>query len=293
MNTRELSRLFVGLLLAAALLGGPGLARPVRADDTVIADVNGEKITQTELLAELQSRFGYQVREVLIIGTVVDQEAKKKGLTVTDAEIDAAAEKDKADVASQGNGMTFEQWLLQQDLTVAAYRGRLRNDLLLQKIVAPSITDDMVKQAYETLKPLEEALKLSYISVATQEEAQKLRDDLVAGKLTWDQAAAKYNLDPHGQVHGTEYPFIAKTNINDAILQALQKDGDITAPLVYQGQWNLVRRDAYRPAGKPPFEQVQAELRQQLVENAARGRLGSLMDVADIKRFGDFKKPGE
>jgi foldase protein PrsA len=295
MHIRHFSYILCVGLAAALLAGGP--VRSFAQGEDTVAVVNGDKITEAQLVAELESRYGYEVRDTLIMYLVIDQEAKKRGVTITDAEVDDAYAKAKANVEALGQG-TFEDGLASQGLTIAAYRGQLRSQLLLQKMVADKVTDDQVKKAYQSLPPLDEALRMSYINVATEDDATKLRADLVAGKLTWEQAAAQYNLDPYGRVKGTDLGWIPLAKIPADMLAVLQKNGDISQPIQGNkppaggGEWNLWRRDDYRPQGLPPFEQVEADLRHQLVVGAAQDWLGALMETADIKRLGDYKKPG-
>jgi parvulin-like peptidyl-prolyl isomerase len=143
------------------------------------------------------------------------------------------------------------------------------------------------------MPPQPEAFHLTYIAVASKEEAEKLRADLVAGTLTWEQAAKQYNLDPYGREKGTDLGWVPKAKLKDDIVANLQRDGDLSQVLEYGGHWAMLRREAYRAQGRPPFEQVEADLREQLTQEAAQRKLMSLMNVADIKRLGDYKQPGQ
>ena len=129
--------------------------------------------------------------------------------------------------------------------------------------------------------------------MATKEDADKVRADLVANKLTWEQAAKQYNLDPNGREKGTDMGWHPLTQMDPDMRAILQRDGDLSQPISYQGQWNLIRRIAYRPQGRPPFEQVQDEVRQRLIMSAAQAKLEALHNLADIKRLGDYKAPGQ
>ena len=278
------------LVMAMVVAGGLMAPRPARSDDTV-ATVNGQAITEAQVLAELKARYGYIAREALIINAVIEQYAKTKGVTVTEDEINAQVARDTAD--AQAQGATFAQALAQQGLTLGAYRTRLRNTLLLQKTVADEVTDEQVKALYERMPPDQEALKLSYIALGSKEEADKLRADLAANKLTWEQAAKQYNLDPYGRENGTNMDWVPKAGLGEAVVASLQRDGDISQPVEYSGHWTLLRRSAYRPQGRPPFEQVQNDLRQSLVREAAKAKLEALRNVAEIKRLGDYKAPGQ
>ncbi|HEY3397040.1 MAG TPA: SurA N-terminal domain-containing protein [Armatimonadota bacterium] len=295
------------LFLAVALGVAP---RPAQADPTdVVATVNGDKVTEAQLAAALRDRYGFVVREQLIESLVIEQEAKKKNLTVTEAEIDDAFAKSKAQVEARlrQSGQTWEMWLASQDLTVTALRRRLREQILLEKMVKPSVTvtDDDVSKYYAANRQsfaLEEAMEVGFIALATKEDADKLRASLVGGTVTWDKAAKDSNLDPYGRENGGYLGMIVK---GDQPLQKvafqLAADGDISQPFeeksMEPNSWILVKRISYQAAGTPPFEKVQDKIREMMtsarVAAAAQARLKALLEVADVKRLGDFKQPGQ
>jgi foldase protein PrsA len=299
------------LALAAGCLAAPAA---LRADpNDVVALVNGEKITEAQVAAELKARWGYQVREQLISAMVVDQEAKKEAITVSEAEIDDVFNQSKQEIDAQGrtNGQTFTDWLLQQEHTIASYRRTLRIRLELEKMVKGlpevQVSDEEVKDFYNKhLADLtrEEAVEIAFIAVGTKDEADQLRADILANKTTWDQAAKDKNLDPWGRDVSPDHPggyfgFIKK---GDQAIQktafALAKDGDISAPFEEPGKgWLLVKRLSYQTAGVPPFETVQKGLHDQLaaqkLQAAEQKRLQSLLELAqgNIQRLGDIKEP--
>lgn len=261
---------------------------------------------ESTLIAELKSRWGYQVREQLITALVVEQEAKRRGLTATEAEIDAALKEAKQDIEAQGRatGQTFPEWLLANEYTLSSYRSFLRVRLLLEKMVAPDIkvTDDDVAKYYEINKQSlarEEAMEVAFIAIATKEEADKLRQDLVLNKLDWNQAAKDHNLDPYGKNNGGYFGFIRK---GEQALQkaafALTKDGDMSQPFLEEGRgWIIVKRLSYQAPGVPKFEEVEKDIRESLTsaltQRAAQRRLESLLDMAkgSIQRLGDIFEP--
>ncbi len=290
------------LALAAGLLIP---SAPVRADE-VVAIVNGEKIMESTVIAELKTRWGYQVREQLITALVVDQEAERKGLTVSEAEIDAALNQTKADIESRqrSTGQSFSSWLLQNQYTLASYRNFLRVRLLLEKMVKPDVkvTDEDVIRYYELSKQdlaREEAVEVAFIGVNTKEEADKIRQDLVLGKIKWEEAAKQYNLDPYGRDNAGYFGFIRKgdQNLQKAAF-ALTKDGDLSQPFEEtQHGWIIVKRLSYQASGVPKFEEIEKDIRESLTiaatQRRAQKRLESLLELAgdSIQRLGDITEP--
>ncbi len=293
----------MNLLALAACVLMPLVPAGADPADTV-ALVNGEKITEAQVVAELKARYGYAVREELITALVVEQEAKKKGITVTPAEVEAAYQQTEKEVMARARltGQTFNDWLIQNEYTPASYRQSLRIRLLLEKMVKPDIkiTDADVAKSYEQNKQAlarEEAVEIAFIAVATKEQAEQLRADLLAGKITWDDAAKQYNLDPYGQNNGGYFGFIRN---GDAGLQkaafSLPRNNDISQPFEEKERgWLIVKRLSHQAAGIPPFEEVEKTIREQMtlaaIQRAAQKRLAALLEMAVISRQGDIKPP--
>lgn len=291
------------LLMLAACVLMPLLSAQADPADTV-AVVNGEKITEAQVVAELKARYGYAIREELITALVVEQEAKKKGITVTPAEVEAAYQQTEKEVTARARltGQTFTDWLIQNEYTPASYRQSLRIRLLLEKMVKPDIkiTDADVAKYYEQNKQSlarEEAVEIAFIAVGSKEQADQLRADIVAGKITWDKAAKEFNLDPYGRDNGGYFGFIRN---GDAGLQkaafSLPRDNDISQPFEEKDRgWLIVKRISHQAAGIPPFEEVEKTIREQMttaaVQRAAQKRLGALLEIAVITRQGDLKPP--
>lgn len=300
-NSNQRHRLV--LIVAVAMLVWLVGAWSAPADE-VVATVNGEQITEGDLIAELEERYGYQVREHLIVRLMVEQAAQKKNVTCSEEEIDEAFQKIEQRINDQArNPEAFPDWLRQQNLTAATLRSRLRMQILLEKMVKPEVvvTEEDVNKWYEQNAPQlnqPEAMKVSFIVVNTQEEAESIRQQILAGEITWEEAAKQYNLDPYGRENGGLLGYVPRGEQKlQQMAFELREDGEISQPFQDEMGWHLVRREAYRPGGIPPFEEVEDDLREMLTASrlttAAQIRLQSLMDVADIKRFGEFTQPGQ
>jgi parvulin-like peptidyl-prolyl isomerase len=299
------------LALAAGWLAAPAA---LRADPTdPVALVNGEKVTEGQVIAELKARWGYQAREQLIAALVVEQAAKAKGVTVSEAEIDTAFAQAQQAINDQGrnSGQTFTDWLLAQEQTIPTYRRSLRLKLLLEKMVKADpnvqVSNDEVKNYYDMHKAdltREEAVEIAFIAVGTKQEADQLHADLLANKTTWDQAAKDKNLDPWGRDSSPDHPggyFGFIKNGDQPIQKAafgLTKDGDLSAPFEEPDKgWLLVKRISYQTAGVPTFEVVQKGIHEQLaaqkLQAAAQKQMQALLVVAqgNIQRLGDIKEP--
>jgi len=91
----------------------------------LVSLVNGQPIARLSLIRELEKQAGRETLENLITQTLIKQEAKKKGITVSSQEIDSRIKEVEDQVASQGGNL---------DELLAA-RGQTRKDLKDQALI--------------------------------------------------------------------------------------------------------------------------------------------------------------
>jgi hypothetical protein len=95
---------------------------PANPTDAV-AIVNGEPITRQQLADEAVTRKGEEVLDALVSRKIIDQAVKKRGVVITQQDIDK--EIDNA-AATMGHGASREQWLAllskERKISPAQYR---------------------------------------------------------------------------------------------------------------------------------------------------------------------------
>lgn len=122
------------------------------------ASVNGQFVSRIAVIKELEKQGGKKTLDVAILKMLIDQEAKKRKISVPQKEIDQEMATIEKNVAAQGAG-TLESLLAQQGMT----KQSLVDEIRLQKLVTKMVGDD----ATVTEKEIDEYLK-------SQEEQQAL-----------------------------------------------------------------------------------------------------------------------
>lgn len=118
----------------------------------VVAFVNGKPIWRTELIRELEKRGGKQTASFLLNRTLIYQEAKNKGVVVSESEVNDLF--NKYDEQFKTQGTSLKDALSFQGLTEENYKQELKFELLVRKILADKlvVTDDEVNEYYEKNK---------------------------------------------------------------------------------------------------------------------------------------------
>jgi peptidyl-prolyl cis-trans isomerase C len=217
----------------------------------VIAKVNGEPIPQSRLdyLVKVNNAQGHpdtpetreRGRDVLISQEALYQEAVKKGY-----------DKD-SDVATQIE-------ISKEEIVINAYlRDYAKNN---------PITDDQVKQEYERQKALAgaEEYKARHILVGTEDEAKQILAQLKKG-ASFEELAAQKSMDEGSKSHGGDLGWASPARFvpefGDA-LKATKKGQLAETPVKTQFGWHVIRVDDERSQAFPLFEQVKAQIQQNL-----------------------------
>jgi len=156
----------------------------------VVATVNGKPITRMAVVSDLEKQNGKGALDNLVTKELILQEASKKGITVTQADIDGELSKIEDQLKAQGQ--TLDQVLTTQGLTKADVSDNLRVKLYIERILDDkvSVSDDDAKKYYDDNKASfpkdksfddqKDQIKDQLKQQKLQEEYQKWMDDLKA-----------------------------------------------------------------------------------------------------------------
>jgi len=289
------------LALVRSSLGAPPLLKP----EEPAARVDGKTITVGELQAECLARFGAETLAAMIQYRVVDAAAQKANIQVADKEITDRIKALQLRLEAQRprTGEGFREWLQSHRVSLRELAAQARMELQLEKMVGDKVTvsDDEVSKYYQANRERfrrPERMLISHIAVEKKEDADRIRQEIITGKITFADAASKYSIDPYGRENGGIFGWIVRGD--DPIQKAafdLKKDGDISEPVKGQKGFEIIRRDAYQSEQIPPFEEVENLIRDMLkadkTQRLSQGMMAELMRNANIERLIDFKSLNE
>ncbi len=285
------------------------------AEEKPAAKVNGAIITEPQLVQELMSRHGYAVLETMIEALAIRQEATERGISVTAEEVEARYQEERRKIVSSvreprlSASQIFAMWLAQRNLNRETFRRQVELQLLLEKMVEDEIevTDQEVAQYYENnQKQLErpELVQVSHITVTTKEEAETIRQQIIGGEITFENAAKEHSIDPYGRDNGGLLPPMGRGELSNEAWEPvreqafkLKTDGEISPVFQTPMGWDILRREAYQKDGTPPFEEIQEALADQLYQarlaQAAGEMRAAIIKIAKIERVIEFPSASE
>ncbi|MDO5086564.1 MAG: peptidylprolyl isomerase [Comamonadaceae bacterium] len=246
---------FIATALLAGLLAAPALAQNV-------AIVNGKPVSKARLDAltaqvkaqaersgrPLPPEMEQHLKEELITREVFLQEAQKRGLDGTEDF------RNKLELARQG---------------------LLINELFADYQKKNPVSDEEARAEYDRVASAERAAasgkeyKARHILVEKEDEAKAIIAQLKKG-AKFDDIAKKQSKDPGSGAQGGDLGWSAPGNYVPEFADAMQKlkKGQLTdAPVKSQFGYHVIRLDDVRDAKAPelpPFDQVKAQVKQQL-----------------------------
>jgi len=98
----------------------------------IVAIVNGQPIWRSTLNNQMAKQYGQQMLDTLITETLIEQQAKNKGIMIDDDKVASETAKIEESVASQGQ--TLDQILILQGMTRVDLKKQLRLNLMVEQL---------------------------------------------------------------------------------------------------------------------------------------------------------------
>lgn len=280
------------------------------------ATVNGDKITEAEVESELNrvrndptfqdllQRQADQLRGVarrnilssLIRQSVLDQEARRRRIRVTQASVDRLIEQEAG-----RQGLSVEDFRKANNLTVADARTigerivRLF-ELRRRVITDVDVDDDDVRAAFEAQKEAFVEVNLLRITVRAEEEARRVIEEVEDGATFADLAPDRSIDELAGE--GGDMGFVPSTSLSGQAQEAIQSAaiGDVTEPVAGPSGFEIYRVVDRRAGDLDDVEdQLRAQLADQTRERQFEEWLGRrLRDAAIVvnPKYGRYDDQG-
>ena len=246
-------------------------AGPVRAEDKVLAKVNGAEIRQSDV-ALAEEELGPSLAQM-------DPSTKDENVLafLIDMKIVAKAAEDKKLQDSDD----FKKRL-------AFTRNRLLMDSLLASEGKAATTDDAMKKVYEDASKQisgEQEVHARHILVETEDEAKQVKAELDKG-ADFGELAKKKSKDP-GASDGGDLGFFTKDQMVpefSAVAFSLEP-GKISDPVKTQFGWHIIKVEEKRSRKPPEFDQVKSQIETYVTRKAQADYVAKLRDGAKIERM--------
>lgn len=266
-----------------------------------------------------------QIMPGLVQTEVAQAYAEENGITVSDEEVDEELQRLKEQLGEQARSQgqqdisdeeAFQQALEEAGFTEEELRSDIREQLPLRKVqeevtddVAPS--DEEVRSYYDEneesfAEPEERCARHILFPPDAQEQAEEVKQELEDGG-DFAALAEEYSQDPGSAEQGGDLGCAPETSpdtgqptyapaFNDALFAEDAEEGDIIGPVETEFGYHLIELHEIREESTPAFEEVEAEIREQLTTQAESTEFQQWLQEEAERRNVRYKEgygPGE
>lgn len=257
-----------------------------KGNSDVVASVDGEKISKDDLYEAMVKQGGQQALDGLISQKVVELEAKKQNITVT--EQDTQKELDKY-YAQYGGEEVFKQALTQSGYTLEQVKKDMELTVKLNKLLEPriKISEDEKKKYFEENKATfgqPKQVKASHILVETEDKAKEIKEKLAKGE-DFAKLAKENSTDPGSKENGGDLGFFGSGQMVKEFEDAANalKVGEISAPVKTEYGYHIIKVTETKDAKEANFEESKDKITDTLKEQKMQTEYGAWMQEVYTK----------
>ena len=282
------------LALVIGLGAGILVMRHRHEGQKVVAAVNGTQITQDQLFVRLQEAAGQPVVHKMVEEELQLQFAAKKGLSPTDAQVEARLQAIRRDPR-------FVPALLASGMSLDDYKRSLRVRLAQANVLTNgvSVSDAEIRDFYnkqtDPKNPQAQfytpaTMTFRVIATASPKTAQAALADLNAN-TPFELVAAEFSIDPSKDAGGLISPLqLGRSPLsqNPALEAALfkMKVGQLYGPVNFNKGWWVFRCEDKSLGHATPFDSIkdEAKLGAEIVKGTAQNGARVQKDFQDFQR---------
>jgi foldase protein PrsA len=246
----------------------------------VVGRMDGATFTKVDLFDDMVKQLSEgqaaSALDNLMILKMLDLEADKLGIEVTDRDIDAEIEKYKKNFSSDDE---FNMALEMQGLSLDGLKEQIAISVKLRKIFEPQIapTDDELRKFYEDHSSnygTPEQIRASHILLETKEEAEAVLAELKNG-ADFAALAKEKSIDPGSKDQGGDLDYFGRGDMNEAFETAAFKlnAGEISGVVESPNGFHIIKVTDKKAAVTPTFDSVKQQVKDDYVDQEIQSRI--------------------
>lgn len=258
-----------GTAVAATVNGEVIYARELDSEVNAIAKQYGMDLS-TKDGANQRAEISRIVLDQMIEQRLVKQEASRRNVLATDAQVDAQIAEIKRNFSSENE---FQSALAQRELTLTDLRNRLRTNLtvrnLMVQVTSVSAGDAEVGKYFQEHRSefdRPEQIHVKHILVESEAEARLILAKLRRGEK-FEDLARQYSKDPGSKTQGGDLGFIGRGQVVgefERVAFALQP-GQTSEIVKSQYGYHIIQVVERRAPQPAALDQVRDQIRAQLL----------------------------
>lgn len=281
---------FLILMICVAAAGAGAFALAERLNG-VVATVNGQNISRDDLYRAMYGRVGPATLDQVVVKVLVEQEAKKAGVSVSDA--DLKAEIQKIIDEQYGSEAMFEATLEYYGMTREGFEEEWRTYLTAKKILRPTVSasDEEIQAYFEAHREelnQRESVALRQIVTASNDEARAILQELRSGADFADLARQK-STDVASRDNGGDLGKVYRGDLPpdiESVIFGLEV-GEFSEPVEVEGGFAIFNVTEKTEAREVTLDEVKDKVEElvldEKIQSALPDWISQLRNQADVK----------
>lgn len=240
--------------------------------ETVVAIINGTKITRADVIASAQSlppQYQQQINAIfpalverLVDLTLLSEEGRKQNL------------QDDAEVKSR----------------VAQFTNQVIQEVVIRRHIETTMTEEAIKARYEKFvaeQPAGTEVHALHILVKSEAEAKEVVTQL-AGGADFSTVAKEKSIDPSAKQSGGDLGYFGAGDMVPEFEKAafaLEKGQSSREPVQSQFGWHVIKVVDRREKSPPPLDQARGQIEELLSSELVTAYVTSLRTSAMVEMF--------
>lgn len=275
-----LKRLIIAFFIILVSFLGTVAHAEEKVVDGIVAVVNGDIVTMYELnakMAPIMKQFGKsisaadaqqiqnirkQMLDRIINEMIIDQEAKKLKVEVSKQDVDGEIKQIKE--SSELSDEDFLRQLALQKTNLEDFKENIRKDIRKHRLVSYKVknkvvvTEKEIENVWNSTQTnqsnAKQSVHLKLILFSEGISADQIRDEIVSGKITFEEAADKYTAGP-GAGSGGDLGVLEWDDLAQTWHEALEglKPGEISQLFKVQQSVALLKLDSFEKTETESF----------------------------------------
>lgn len=257
------------LIVAVAIASFAAGSFYSKSKDAVVASVNGNNITKTQLYDALIKQGGPAALDSLISDKIVELEAQKQKITIPQEDIQKELD---SFIKQQGGQDAYKQALVQYGYTEDQLKKQIEKNLQIKKLLEPQIkiTDEEMASYFEQNKDsygTAEKIKASHIMVDSEEKAKEVKAKLDAGG-DFAALAKEYSIDTRSKDNGGELGSFGRGYMPQEFEDVAfsMEPGKISGPVKTPYGYHIIKLEEKQPAKLATLEDNKEEVKEALTQ---------------------------
>lgn len=216
--------------------------------EIIAAEIGTEAVSLADVLRHAKLNERLQIFDDAVDASLIRVECKKRGIEITDDELQEAADKFRAE-RELYDGEKTERWLTEHRLSYSDWEDLLEAEILKSKLIK-TLTDGLIEQRFAENRLSFDSAKLSRIVVKDEGIARELRLQITEEDSDFHTLARLHSTDEKTKLAGGYIGDVSRKDMEASVEAAVfgASAGQVVGPFKLSSGWTIFKVEELKRA---------------------------------------------